>query len=79
MSEIVSIDDKIGLLPFLRGIEQDLRDLREGRISVADAQARAALAKQWVGGVKQVIKVQQVTMALARDVTGSADEGARAP
>lgn len=41
------------------GIINDLDDLRNGKISVKDAQARAELAKQAMNGVRLVINAQK--------------------
>ena len=44
------ISDRLELHKVIKGLAQDLEDLRENQISIADAHARAGVAKQiWNG------------------------------
>jgi hypothetical protein len=60
----------------VKGIADDLIALREGRISIKDAQARALLAKQYMNGVRLVINARRSLESNARPVLASTQEGA---
>jgi hypothetical protein len=51
--------DRFDLMQFTADLIQDLRDLRQGRITVPDARARAELARQVVRSVNLVITAQR--------------------
>lgn len=54
-----ALSERFSLDGLIMGIINDLDDLRNGRISVKDAQARAELAKQAMNGVRLVINAQK--------------------
>jgi len=58
--------DKYSLDAIVKGIADDLIALREGKISIKDAQARALLAKQYMNGVRLVINARQSLESNAR-------------
>jgi hypothetical protein len=43
----------------VRALNQDLLDLRAGRISVQDAKVRADLAKQMFNGLRMIVTAQK--------------------
>ncbi|EEE38169.1 hypothetical protein RKLH11_2010 [Rhodobacteraceae bacterium KLH11] len=56
------VSDDLNLKDIITGLSQDLRDLRSGKISPAEAHARANLAKQIWNGARiylQAIKTLQ--------------------
>jgi len=59
MSETTDVAGPYSLDAIVKGIADDLIALREGRISIKDAQARALLAKQYMNGVRLVINARQ--------------------
>ena len=52
------ITEKFNLDSVIQGLASDLEKLRAGKISVSDALARAALAKQVFNGLRIVINAQ---------------------
>jgi hypothetical protein len=62
------LSDRFQLDAMIDDLAQDLRDLRAGRISVRDAQARAALAKQILRGVHYVVQAQKFLADNARQI-----------
>lgn len=54
-----SLADRFSLDDLIVGLAGDLKALREGKISVRDAQARAVLAKQILRGVHYVVMAQK--------------------
>ena len=58
-------EDRYSLDAIVRGIADDLLALREGRISIKDAQARALLAKQYMNGVRLVMNARRSLEAAA--------------
>ncbi len=50
--EAAPMTKELGLAGVITGLVSDLEDLRAGKISTGDAQARAALAKQVFNGVR---------------------------
>lgn len=64
------LSDRFQLDAMIDDLAQDLRDLRAGKISVRDAQARAALAKQILRGVHYVVQAQKFLAASARQLPG---------
>lgn len=58
-SEATPIADRFSLDAVVSGLATDLELLRAGRISVADARARAEMAKQIMNGVRLVINAQK--------------------
>ena len=59
MPEQKSLADNLSLTDLIAGLAQDLRDLREGKISIRDAHARAELARQIFRGVHYVVSAQK--------------------
>jgi len=55
---LTDVSDRYSLDNIVRGIADDLLALREGKISVRDAQARALLAKQYMNGVRLVLNAR---------------------
>lgn len=62
LGERFSLDDTIN------GLASDLKELRDGKISVNSALARAALAKQIFNGVRIVINAQRMLEERAKPV-----------
>ncbi len=52
----------------IRGLHQDMLDLRAGRITAKDAQVRADLAKQMFNGLRLVVQAQKFLSASARQL-----------
>jgi len=50
---------RIYIEDLISGLVNDLRDLRAGKISVRDAQARVELARQILRGVHYVVQAQK--------------------
>jgi hypothetical protein len=59
LAEATDLGDKYSLDAIVKGIADDLIALREGKISIKDAQARALLAKQYMNGVRLVINARR--------------------
>ncbi len=63
------VSDELSLKETIAGLSQDLQDLRAGKISPAEAHARAAIAKQIWNGARiylQAIKtIQQAAKPVA--------------
>lgn len=64
------LSERFSLDKLILGIIEDLDDLRAGRISVKDAQARAELAKQAMNGVRLVVNAQRFLETRALPVGG---------
>ena len=71
------ISDRFSLDDIIAGLASDLQSLRDGKISAADALARAALAKQLMGGVRLVVQAQVFLERRAR-LVGPSDGGIEA-
>jgi len=54
-----SLAERLDLGTFIGGLVTDLKMLREGKISVRDAHARAELARQVLRGVHYVVNAQK--------------------
>jgi hypothetical protein len=54
-----TLAERFDLQDLIAGLVGDLRDLRAGKISNRDAQARALLAKQILRGVHYVVQAQK--------------------
>lgn len=61
-----SLGERFSLDEVVAGLAFDLQELRAGRITVAQAQARAELAKQIMNGVRLVINTQKYLEDRAR-------------
>lgn len=64
------VSDDLNLRDTIVGLTTDLKDLRDGKISPADAHARAALAKQIWNGAR--IYLQAIKTMEARAKTADA-------
>lgn len=53
------LTQQFDLLAFTNSLIQDLKDLREGKISVRDAQARALIAKHVLRSIHYVVMAQK--------------------
>lgn len=53
------LTEQLNLATLVRGLIEDLNDLRSGRISVREAHARAELARQILRGVHYVVTAQK--------------------
>lgn len=60
--------DRYSLDSIVKGIADDLIALREGRISIKDAQARAELAKQYMNGVRLVMNARRSLESSAKPI-----------
>ena len=60
--------DSLGLGAVISGLVADLQELREGKISVQDAQARAMLAKQIFNGCRIYLNGQKILDSRAKQV-----------
>jgi hypothetical protein len=59
------LGERLGLPDIVLGIAQDLKDLREARISIRDARARAELARELLRAVRLVIDARKFIEAQA--------------
>lgn len=50
--ESAPVSDRLNIEEIINGLSGDLKELRAGKISIGDAQARAMLAKQIFNGVR---------------------------
>lgn len=73
-TEQQTLAERLDLADLISGLIQDLRDLRAGKISVRDAQARAVLAKQILRGVHYVVTAQKFIEQQAKALEGPATE-----
>ncbi|MDE1914684.1 MAG: hypothetical protein KGJ57_04380 [Sphingomonadales bacterium] len=71
---VTDVGSQISLDVIVQGIAQDLTDLRSGKISVKDAQARALLAKQYMNGVRLVLNARKSLEQGARPVAAIGGE-----
>lgn len=69
-------DDRLNIIGITLGILGDLDALRAGKISVADARARAELAKQALRSVGYVLQAQRFLAQHAREVPAIAGDAA---
>ena len=67
--------DALGLDDVIRGLASDLEDLRAKRISVQDAHARAAIAKQLFNGCRIYLQAEKTIQDRAKPVDRKAVEG----
>lgn len=70
MPEPIDVASPYSLDAVVKGLADDLVALRNGKISIKDAQARALLAKQYMNGVRIVINARQSLEANSRPVGG---------
>ncbi|AUQ89361.1 MULTISPECIES: hypothetical protein [Phaeobacter] len=62
------VSDELNLKDTILGLSQDLKDLRAGRISPAEAHARAAVAKQIWNGARIYQQAIKTMMGNAKPV-----------
>lgn len=70
--ETAPVAERLGLEVLIRKLSGDLDSLRNGEITVQDAMARAALAKQVFNGVRLYLNGMKVISEAAMDVTPQA-------
>lgn len=63
------VADRLNLESVLLGLADDLKKLREGKISVDQAKAAAELSKQIMNGVRLVINAQKSLEQKARRIS----------
>ena len=64
--------DALGLDDVIKGLAQDLNDLRAKRISIQDAHARAAIAKQLFNGCRIYLQAEKTLQEKAKPVGAAA-------
>lgn len=69
------VADSLGLRDVILGLAADLKDLRAGKISTQDAQARAAVAKQMFNGVRLYLQAMRSLEGIAKPVRQDAGNG----
>jgi hypothetical protein len=69
------VADALGLHCIIKGLADDLRALREGAITPADAISRAALAKQIWNGCRVYLNASAMLERRARPVIAGDDQG----
>lgn len=69
------VADSLGLRDVILGLAADLKDLRAGKISTQDAQARAAVAKQMFNGVRLYLQAMRSLEGIAKPVSQDAGNG----
>lgn len=65
------VADSLGLRDVILGLATDLKDLRAGKISTQDAQARAAVAKQMFNGVRLYLQAMRSLEGAAKPVAAT--------
>ena len=68
------VSDSLGLGDVIKGLSNDLQEMRAGTISPQDGIARAAVAKQLFNGVRLYLQAMKSLEASARDVTMIGDD-----
>lgn len=69
-----SLTDRFSLDAVIIGLAMDLQQLRDGQITIADAQARANLAKQYFNGVRVVVNARKFLEGAARELPSEAGQ-----
>lgn len=67
------VSDELNLRDTIRGLTQDLEDLRAGKISPAEAHARASIAKQIWNGARIYLQAIKTMEGNAKRVGKKAD------
>lgn len=62
------VSAKLNLEEIINGLAGDLKELREGKITIGDAQARALLAKQIFNGVRIYLNGMSLLSGSAKEV-----------
>lgn len=62
------VSDELNLKDIIIGLSQDLRDLRDSKISPAEAHARAVLAKQIWNGARIYLQAIKTIEAAAKPI-----------
>lgn len=68
------VADALGLRDIIAGLAGDLQALRDGKITAADAMARAALAKQIWNGCRTYLNAAALLESRARNLNPSAKQ-----
>jgi hypothetical protein len=72
-----TLAERFDLQGLIDGLAGDLKLLREGKISIRDAQARAVIAKQILRGVHYVVQAQRYLEGRALPAPGGNSETPR--
>ncbi|RUM06769.1 hypothetical protein [Rhizobium chutanense] len=67
--ENTDIGDVFDVPSIIRGLAQDLKDLRAGKLTPKEAQVRADIAKQIFNGLRLVVSAQRYLSEKAKPVT----------
>jgi hypothetical protein len=67
------LSERLDLPQIIKGLAADLRNLREGTISVRDARARADLARELLRAVRLVVEAQRYIEGQALPAPSGAD------
>jgi hypothetical protein len=74
--ENTDIGNAFDVPTIIRGLSQDLADLRTGKITVKEAQTRADIAKQIFNGMRIMVQAQKFLSSRASEIpaiNGSAE------
>lgn len=66
--ESAPVAEALGLHEVIKGLADDLRDMRDKKISPQDGIARAAIAKQLFNGVRLYLQAMQMLERQARPI-----------
>lgn len=72
--ESVPVSDQLGIPAIISGLAGDLVELRQGKISVNDALARAAIAKQIFNGVRLYLNGTKILAEQAKNVAPTLEQ-----
>lgn len=73
--ESAPVSESLDLQGVIRGLSQDLSDMRAKKISPQEGMARAAVAKQLFNGVRLYLQAMQTLERQARPVTAEIEGG----
>ncbi|WP_290494440.1 hypothetical protein [Hyphomonas sp. UBA4494] len=62
------VSDELGLQDVIKGLAADIQGLRDGKVSIQDAHARAALAKQLFNGCRIYLQAVKTIEAAAKRI-----------
>lgn len=71
--ETSNIGSEFDIPAVIRGLHQDMLDLRAGKITAKDAQVRADLAKQMFNGLRIVVQAQKFLSARMKSLPSNED------
>jgi hypothetical protein len=63
------ISDSLGLRDVILGLADDLKQMREGKISPSEGMARAAVAKQMFNGVRLYVQAVKTLESAAKPIS----------